>query len=210
MRQSGPVQLLLQHRDRQQRRVALVHVIDRRLVFQSAQQPRSANTEDRLLAQPVVCIASVQMIGQRAIFRVILIQVRIQKINGNSVPRDAFHVVAPCPHRHRPPLNRDRDHRLFPRQCRLRIPRLRLLGLNAIRIQMLMEITLAVRQSDGRQRQTHIRRRPQRVARENPEAATVSGKLRRHRDFHREVGDNAAVTWFFRGEVLRSINKAHR
>jgi hypothetical protein len=185
-------------------------MVDRRLVFQSAQHPSPANAQDRFLAQPVIRVASVKLIGHGAIGWIVLFQIGIEKINRNPVPRHPFHVVAPRPHRYRPALNCDRDHRLFCCQRGLRTPRLWLLRLNPIRVQMLLEVPFAVRQGHGRKGQSHIRCRTQRVASQNPEPPAVRRKLRNHSDFHGEVSDNAAFAWFFPREVLRTINKAHR
>ena len=122
--QSGPVQLLLQNGNGQQRGMALVHVIHGGLVFERAQQARATNAEDGFLAQAIIGVAAVELIGDVAVLRVVLLQIGIEEIDGDAMAGDAFQVEPPCAHRDRAAFQGDRDHGLFRGEDGLRMPRL--------------------------------------------------------------------------------------
>ena len=65
--QRSAAQLPLQQRQRQQRRVALVHVVDVYLVAQRVRHAHSAHAQHNLLLQAVVGVAAIEVIGQAAI-----------------------------------------------------------------------------------------------------------------------------------------------
>ena len=98
--QRSAAQLPFQQRQCQQRRVALVHVVDIHLVAQCAGHARAAHAQHNLLLQAVVGVAAVQVIGEAAIPTRVFFHIRVQQIDGHHVPGAAHHVIAPAAHRH--------------------------------------------------------------------------------------------------------------
>ena len=82
--------LALQQRQRQQRRMAFVHVIDIHLQAQGIRHAHAAQSQHDLLLQAVVRVAAVQVIGQPAIPSRIAIEVRVQQVDRNDMSVAAF------------------------------------------------------------------------------------------------------------------------
>ncbi len=78
--------LAFQQRQSQQRGVPFVHVIDVYMQSQSGGHPRPAQAQHNLLLQAIVGVSAVQVIRQPAVPARILIQVRIQQVDGDNMP----------------------------------------------------------------------------------------------------------------------------
>ena len=137
-------QLALQQRQRQQRRVALVHVVHVNAQTQRMRHAHAAHPQHNLLLQAVVRVPAVKVIRQPAIPSGVFVQVGVQQINRHHVPELPLQVIPPCAQRHRAPFHCNRHPRRLFRAVVRRVPRLHFLGLRAIRVQMLLEIPLAV------------------------------------------------------------------
>ena len=98
--QRSAAQLALQQRQRQQRRVALVHVVDIYPVAERVGHARAAHAQHNLLLQAVVGVAAVEVIGEAAIPARVSVQVRVQQVDRHHMPVAAHQVIAPAAHRH--------------------------------------------------------------------------------------------------------------
>ena len=98
--QRAAAQLALEQRQRQQRRVAFVHVVDVYMQAQRMRHAHAAHAQHDLLLQPVVGVAAVQVIGQAAVPARVPVQIGVQQIDRHHVPEAAHQVVAPRAHRH--------------------------------------------------------------------------------------------------------------
>ena len=98
--QRSAAQLALQQRQRQQRRVALVHVVDVYAVAERVGHAHAAHAQHDLLLQAVVGVAAVQVIGQAAIPARVAFQIGVQQIDRHHVAVAAHQVIAPTAHRH--------------------------------------------------------------------------------------------------------------
>ncbi len=99
--QRSAAQLALQQAQRQQRRVALVHVVHIHSLPQRLGHAHPAHAQHNLLLQPVVAVAAIQVIGQAAIPARVFLQVRVQQVDRHHVPEAAHQLIAPRAHRHR-------------------------------------------------------------------------------------------------------------
>ena len=72
-----------------------------------------------------------------------------------------------------------------------------------------MKISFAMGKGHGGEGQAHVGRGAEGIAGQYAQTAAVRRDLRNDSDLHGEVSDYAAFCCFFRGEVLRTINKAH-
>ena len=60
----------------------------------------AAHAQHDLLLQPIVGVASVEMVGQPAVPAAVAVQVGVEQVDGNNVSGAAFQVVAPGAHIH--------------------------------------------------------------------------------------------------------------
>ena len=77
---------LLQQADAEQRGVALVHVVDLGLDAERLQQGDAAEAEHGLLAEPVVGVAAVEVVGQPAVLGVVAFEVGVAGRSGMMWP----------------------------------------------------------------------------------------------------------------------------
>ena len=98
--QRAAAQLALEQRQRQQRRVAFIHVVDVYPQAQSIGHAHAAHAQHDLLLQAVVGVAAVQVVGQAAIPARVAVEIGVEQIDRHDVPVAALHVVAPGAHRH--------------------------------------------------------------------------------------------------------------
>ena len=115
--QRSAAQLALKQRQRQQRRVAFVHVVDVYPVAERMGHARAAHAEHNLLLQAVVGVAAVEVIGQAAIPARVAVQIGVEQVDGHHVAVAAHQVVAPGAHGHDAVFHGDRDPRRLLR-CR--------------------------------------------------------------------------------------------
>ena len=95
-----PPNCALHQRQRQQRRVAFVHVVHIHPVAQRVGHAHAAHAQHDLLLQAVVGVAAIEVIGQAAIPSRIALQIRVQQVDRHHVPITAHQVIAPAAHRH--------------------------------------------------------------------------------------------------------------
>ena len=96
-RASSKVRSLLAHQladplERQERRVALVQVADFRAPPEHVQRSQPADPQQQLLANPHVAVAAVQPAGDRAVGRLVLLDVGVEQEQ-----RDPTHLHLPDP-----------------------------------------------------------------------------------------------------------------
>ena len=94
-RSGTPAEVILHQADGEQRGVALIHVADLRTATQRVQQVDAGETEHSLLAEPVIGVATVQVIGQLAIPGIVAFDVGVQQKDREDMAGDADHVKAP-------------------------------------------------------------------------------------------------------------------
>ncbi len=93
--QRAAAKLSLKQRQRKQRGVAFVHVVDVYTHSQRIGHAHAAHTQHNLLLHAIVFIAAVKMVGQAAVPACIRVKIGIEQVNGNNVPEAALYVVAP-------------------------------------------------------------------------------------------------------------------
>ena len=192
--QRSAAQLPLQQRQRQQRRVAFVHVVDVYTQAQRVGHAHAAHAQHDLLLQAVVGVAAVQVIGQAAIPARVSFEIGIEQVDGHHVPEAAL---------------RGRSARRARSQCGLRLRTVTRAGSSVqksagfqgctsslctpVAVEMLLEVSLAVQQREGDQGNAQVGGGAQRVAGQHAQAARVGGHGRIDGNFHREVCDVACV-----------------
>ena len=183
-------EMLLEQLHREQARVALVHVKALHgVVTERPQQAHATDSEQRLLAEPVAIVATVETVGQAAILGRILGKVGVQEIDGDGVLGETLHLVSPGPQLNGAPLDAHGDsHRKLLGEVVDR-PRHRLLALTSLRVEALVEVALAVEQAHRDHGHSSVGRGADGVAGQHTQAAAVGGNPRFESDLHREVGD---------------------
>ncbi len=162
--------------DREERRVALVHVEDARLDTERGQRPHAADAEQELLPDAVLAVAAVERIGQ--------------PLHLEQVERDRADVLPPDRRGDRLAREVDLDgDGLAHEACGLRIDGLVLLGLPPGRVQALREVAAAVEEADADERDAELGGALEVVAREDAEAAGVDRQRLLDAELHAEVGD---------------------
>src|SRR5579884_756676 len=188
--QRSAAKLVLHQGNGQQRRVALIHVVNGCTKSKRMEQPHAANAEKGLLAKAVVAIAAVKMVCEGAVAGIILLEVRIQKIDRDDVPGDALYIVTPCAHGDPAAFECDSNDRFFRNEFLFRLPRLLGLGLHAVRVKMLAEIAFAVGQSDSGQVQAGISGRAKSVSGKHAQTAAVRRHAGRYGNLHGKISDS--------------------
>src|SRR6266568_2144540 len=156
--------------------VALVHVKAADfMVAERAEHPHAADAKDNFLAKPVVGVAAVKMMGERAVPFGIFREIGIQQNHRHFVAAGSFDHKLPCS---------DMDGSSFDSHLHaLRkfatelcdVPRYRHLGLPAISVERLREVALPMQKRDRNQRQLEIGSGTNGVARQHSKAAAISG-----------------------------------
>ncbi len=183
--------LLAQQLEREEGRVALVHVVDRRVDAERAQRAHPADPERQLLHHAGVLIPAVEMAGDPAVALLVVVAIGVEEVE-----RDAADTDAPDAQLHRATVDREGDRErhavaadhALDRQGRdvevdvaLRLPRRT--------IHLLEEVALPVEQADADERQPEVGRRLQVIGREDAEAAGVDRQRLVNRELGREVRD---------------------
>jgi hypothetical protein len=75
--------------------VALIHVAHLGLAAQGVQQMNAAEAEDGLLAEAVVGIAAIEVVGELAVPGIVALHVGVEQKDRNHVARDADDVKTP-------------------------------------------------------------------------------------------------------------------
>src|SRR5579862_9719115 len=90
--------------------MAFVHVIDLGLAGEGVEERDSAEAEDGLLAEAVVGVAAVEVIGELAVPGVVAIDVGVEEEDGDDVAGDTDDVEAPGANMDFPALHGDGDY----------------------------------------------------------------------------------------------------
>ncbi len=187
------VQLPLEELQRQQGGVSLVEVIDHSVVVaQRLEHRRATHAEHDLLAQPIVLVAAVQAVRERAVPLAVAVDHRIEQEHGDDMPAHAGHLVFPHGHLHRAALDRHGAARIQALELRLRLPVHGRLALLPVGVEMLNEVALAVQQRDRDERDAEVGGGPERITCEHSEAATIRGDRLLEAYLHGKVGDGAS------------------
>src|SRR5438067_9013813 len=164
-------------------------IVQLAVVAERAQDRRAAHAEHHFLAEAIVAVAAVQVIGERLIPGRILGNRRVEQKHGDLMPGNTAYDITPRSHANGAPLDLyDRADRQEIKNL-VRLPRYRLLGLRTGGVEMLLEIALTVEQRDANHRDAEISGGAQCVTRQNTKAATVGGNCLFEADLHREIGD---------------------
>ncbi len=171
---------LAQPFDLQEGRVALVQVEDVRLDPERRERADTADAEQELLADPVLAVAAVERVRE--------------PLHLEQVERHRTDVLSPdgCLDRLVRELDRHR-HRLTHQADRVRVDPLVVLGLPAVRVDLLPEVAAAVEQSDSHERDAELGCGLQMVAGEDPEAARVDRQPLVQPELHAEVRDEEVL-----------------
>ena len=169
------VQPGLEQADGQQGGVALVHVADLRLTAKRVQQMNATKTEDGLLAEPVVRVAAVEVVGESAIVGVVALDVGVQQEDGDDMAGTADDIKSPGANGDFAALHLDADRSTRFWEHDLRRPEDVGLSLLARGVEVLLEITVAMHERDCDQGSAGVGCRTQRIAGEHAETARVGG-----------------------------------
>ncbi len=165
--------------------MSLVHVEDRGLESERGEGAHAADSQEQLLANPVLAVAGVQRVGD---------EVDVEQVERHGGRRPRPDVVTPHVRGHRLAREVDLDgHRLALQAECLRVDRRVGLGLTTRLAQPLREIPTAIEQSDPDQGQPELGRRLQVVSREDAEATRVDRQAHVDAELHAEVGDEHVV-----------------
>ncbi len=181
-----------QELDREQRRVALVHVVGRDVEAERPQDAAAADAEHDLLLQPVDLVTAIQVVGDVAVPLVVLFEVGIEQQHRHLAAGRRLQRVEPRPDPDLSALDRHGDDGAERHGMLGRLPRIGLLLLPAELVDRLAEIALPRDGRDEHHRQVEVGRRERGVAREHAEPSGIGMDRRLERDLHGEVGDAAA------------------
>jgi len=187
--------VLFKEADAEQRGVSLIHVIDAGLTAQGVEKSDAAETEDGLLAETVVGVASVEVVGETAVPLVVAFNVGVEEEDGDDVAGNADDVEAPGADENRPALHGEGNDLVGTGEGRFGRPGNIGFGLLANIIEALAEVAATVHERDGDHGTAGIGRGAEGIACQHAEATRVGGQGRVKGDFHGKVGDGA------RGEI---------
>jgi hypothetical protein len=109
-------QLKLHQSDGQKRGVTFIHVIDDHVIVQGFENAHTADSQNGFLAQTIIRIPTIEVIGKFSIAGVILGQIRVEQKYRDGMPANSFEIVSPCTDHHGAILNRYLDYRVFYQQ----------------------------------------------------------------------------------------------
>ncbi len=182
----------LQH---DERGVAFVEVVDRRLMTDRLEHADAADAEDDLLLDARLAVAAVEPRRQLAIPRRVFFEVRVEQIQLHAA--DAH---APHRHEHGAIAERHRGDRRLAVGSHGRLDRRFMpvqllvdLLLPPVGRQPLMEVALRIHEADADQRHAEVAGLLAVIAGEHAEAAGIDRQRLVQRELGREVGDGLAV-----------------
>jgi hypothetical protein len=165
---------------------------------EGVQQMNAAEAEDGLLAEAIVGVAAVEMVGELAIPGVVAFDVGVEEEDGDDVAGDADDVKAPGLDGDLAALHDEADGAAGRGQS-FGLPDDLGLGLLALGREVLLKVAATVREGYRNERCAGVGCGAQGVAGQHAEAAGVGGQRLGEGDLHGEVGDLAG------GEVDGSI-----
>ena len=189
----APRELALEEGEGEERGVPLVDVVLRIVgVAQCVEHCGAAHAEHDLLAQPVMAVAAVEGIGERAIPLGVLVEVRVEEEDGDDVAAGAHYVIAPGADLDAAAGDLDGGSGGFGGEHLLGLPLHLGFVLLPVRVQRLREVALSVQKGDGDHGNVEIGGGAKGVTGENAESATVRWDRLLEADLHGEVGDDGA------------------
>jgi hypothetical protein len=181
---------LAQALELEERRVALVHVEDRRVEAQPANRAYATDAEHELLVQAVLTVAAVELVRDRPRPRGIAVDVGVEQVQRNATDLHAPHLDADRYELAGIVCELDDGPHLLEREGQpFRVVLRVALGLPVARVELLPEVALAVEEPEADERNAEVRGRFQMVACEHAEAAGVDREARVEAELAREVGD---------------------
>ncbi len=159
------------------------------------QQGNAAEAEDRLLTEPVVGVAAVEMVGKMAVPFVVAFDVGVEQEDGDDVAGDADDVEAPGADENFASLHGQSDDSVSAGQGGFRRPGNVCLGLLALIVEALAEVAATMDERDCDHGTAGVGRGAESVASQHAQTTGVGGKGRRESYLHGKVGDSA------RGEI---------
>ena len=171
--------------------MALVHMKARDfIVSEDAQHSHTANAKDNLLAQTITLISSVEVMCQRSVVFGIFGEIAVEEIYRSPEISRAFDFVPPAPQVNVSSFDGDCGSLGNFRQKAPDLPVFRFLALPPAGVQMLVEIPFSVEQRHPYHRNPEIRRRPNGISRQNPEAPAIGRHPHLKGKLHREISDD--------------------
>ena len=185
---------LAQPLELEERRVALVHVEDRRRQAEAAQDAHAADAEHELLAQPVPAVAAVERVRDVAGPVGVALDLRVEEVE-----RDAPDLRVPDadPDGHEPAVVvgelDHRRHRHEGERQPVRVVARIALDLPVVLVEPLAEVPAAVEEADADEGDAELGSRLQVVAGEDAETAGVDRQALVEPELGREVRDEEVV-----------------
>ena len=170
--------------------MALVHVVDGRLIAECGEHAGAAHAEDGFLAEAVVAIAAVEAVGEIAVFGVIYVQVSVEQVDADLAAGYALDGVTEGADGDGTAFDLDGDPGLLGFRVERDVPGLGFFGLLAVGGEVLAEVAFPMGEGNGDQREAHVGGGAEGVAGEHAQAARVGVHLGLDGDLHGEVGDD--------------------
>src|SRR6266567_967174 len=176
---------LLQKTQGKQGGMPFIHVIAGEVcVTQFAKDSHSADAEQGFLAQPVMSIIAVEMVGESSIPGRVFRQVRVEQIDRNLVPENSANRIFPRPETNLPPFD------FYGSSCSvlfeqpLGMPLRIFFELIAPRVEPLTKVAPAVDQRYADHRSSEVSSGTERVPSQNTQASAVGWNPGLERDLH--------------------------
>ena len=201
--QVGGIREAAHELERQQRRVAFVHVVLADVEAEGTQYPESGDAQHRFLLEAVDGFIPVETIRDGAVIFRVERQVGIEQDDRHLTACEPFDQVEPGAHPYVTTLDCHGNASLQASRVRFGIPGLRLFALPPVGVDLLPEVAGSAHQRDGNEGNLEIGGRSDRIPGQDAEATCVRGHLRPQRDFHREVADSRLA-----GEALNLFHDA--
>ena len=177
---------------REQRRVAFVHVVAGEVVVaKGVENADASDSQDDFLAQTVVRIAAVQTASEITIGFGVGREIGVEKIDGHFKPTHTFCGITPAAQLNTAAFNGHTCARGILGQEVSHAPFDRLFRLRAVFGKTLREVSFAVKQRNGHHGQTQIRCGANCVTRKNAQPPAVGWHGVLQGNFHGEVSDQS-------------------
>ena len=151
--------------------MALVHVTDFRLHAEGVQEVNAAEAEDGLLAEAIVGVATVEVVGEAAVPGVVAVDVGVEQEDGDDVAGVADDVEAPRAERELAALEGDGNRLVGRGKGRFGRPDDVALGLLTVGVEVLFEVAAAMDERDGDEGDAGVGGGTEGIASQHAEAA---------------------------------------
>ena len=172
--------------------MALVEVIGLDVEAERVQESHAADAEHDLLLETVGFVAAVEAIGDRAVGGIVVIEPCVEQEDRDRMSDRAGQHVQPRPYPNGTPFDPNGHHGVERYRPIRQIPRIGVIDLPAVAIDLLAQITLPAGEGQEHHRQFEVGAGAGGVAGEHAEPAGIGVHLRPERDLHREIGDPPA------------------